>query len=91
MALEKALERLPPADREMMLLVYQVYQPEDWTADWPPKFEDVGVYIGLKYEDAPLSEAAIRYRRAEILKMYAGTRGQLRRAPRASGGKKPPK
>lgn len=66
----------------MMLLVYQVFQPEDWVGRWPPKFEDIGRYIGLKYEGAALSEAAIRYRRDAIVKMYQGTRGHLRRTPR---------
>ena len=77
--IEAALARLHPADREMIVLIFCLERPTDWTFRWPPKYEDIGVYIGLKYEDRPLSEAAIRYRRDVVLGMWKGTRGALRR------------
>jgi len=79
--LERALARLHPADAMMMKLIYQLEQPDDWSGRWPPKFEDIGHYIGVKYEGAPLSEAAIRYRRDVVRAQWAGKRGKLRRNP----------
>ncbi len=81
-ALEAALSPLTPEDRETMLLIYYVWQPDDWgTRRWPPRLEDIGNYIGLKYKDppAPLSEAAIRYRQIAIESAWRGERGPLRR------------
>lgn len=84
-ALEAALAPLHPADREMMLLIYYVWQPEDWEdRPWPPRLEDIGNYIGLKWPKpghapAPLSEAAIRYRELQIVAAWQGKRGPLRR------------
>lgn len=77
--IEHALAKLHPADCAMMLLIYRIVQPPDWDASWPPKFEDIGHYIGIKYEDGPLSEAAIRYRRDAVKGMWRGERGALRR------------
>ena len=81
---ERALAALHPADRVMMVLIYQLEQPADWTGRWPPKFEDIGRYVGLKFEGAPLSEAAIRYRRDVVLGQWAGKRPGLRRNRRES-------
>lgn len=77
--IEAELEKLHPAERAMMLLIYKIDQPEDWTGPWPPKYEAIGRYIGLKFEGRPLSEAAIRYRRDAVLGVWKGTRGKLRR------------
>ncbi len=77
--LERALAKLHPADAQMMRLVYKLEQPEDWEYRWPPRYEDIGCYIGLKYEGSPLSEAAIRYRRDAIKGAWRGERGTLRR------------
>lgn len=77
---EAVLAKLHPADRMMMLLIYRVEQPDDWSAQWPPRFEDIGVYIGTRYEGKPLSEAAIRYRRDAIEGQWRGRRGGLRRS-----------
>lgn len=77
--LETALAKLHPADRAMMLLIYRVACPDDWDAGWPPRYLDIGRYIGLRFEGSPLSEAAIRYRRDVVLRMWAGKRGHLRR------------
>lgn len=77
--LEVALAKLHPSDRDMMLLIYRVARPTDWKAPWPPRYLDIGEYIGKKYRGAALSEAAIRYRRDVVLRMWAGERGELRR------------
>lgn len=77
--IERALASLHPADALMMRLVFRLDQPEDWTYRWPPRYEDIGCYIGIKFEGEPLSEAAIRYRRDAILGEWRGERGTLRR------------
>lgn len=77
--LEAALSKLPREYAVMMTLVYKVYPPDDWDAQWPPRFEDIGRYIGLKFRGIPLSEAAIRYRRDQVEAMWRGERGPLRR------------
>jgi hypothetical protein len=75
------LAELPLAHREMICLIYRLHpQPDDWDLGrWPPTYEDVGTYIGRKFEGKALSEAAIRYRRDAILEMWRGERGELRR------------
>lgn len=78
--IDRAMAKLPEPDRVMMRLIFRLEIPEDWgKRRWPPKYEDVGDYIGRKFEDGPLSEAAIRYRRDVVLQLWAGKRGQLRR------------
>jgi hypothetical protein len=80
-ALEAALAPLEPDDRDMLLIAYGIWQPDDWGArPWPARLEDVGDYIGLKYGVAPLSEAAIRYRQKALEERWAGRRGPLRRS-----------
>jgi len=79
-ALETELAKLRPEHRDMMLLIYKVQEPEDWPFAWPPRFEDIGVYIGLKYRGRALSEAAIRYRRDQVEAMWRGERGDLRQS-----------
>ena len=76
--IEAALSKLPPSYAVMMLLVYKVKQPDDWEAQWPPRFEDIGWYIGMRFRGHPLSEAAIRYRRDQVEAMWRGERGPLR-------------
>lgn len=78
--LERQLARLHPADRDMMLLIERFDKPDDWTAEWPPRFSDIGIYIGLKYRGKPLSEAAIRYRRNVVIRFWRGERKKLRRS-----------
>lgn len=62
----RELYKLCEMDRIMMELIYHHSVPEDWQGAWPPKYSDIGVYIGVKYEKKALSEAAIRYRRDKI-------------------------
>ena len=81
--IEQALSRLEPANRALILLVYRVEKPVDWgNRRWPPTFEDIGHYIGMKFEGAPLSEATIRYRRDALKRMWRGERGELRKNSR---------
>lgn len=77
--LERALATEHPADREMILMVFRIEVPSDYVGPWPPKYEDIGRHIGTKFEGAPLSEAAIRYRRDVMLARWRGIRGSLRR------------
>jgi hypothetical protein len=65
----------------MILLISQVELPADWGGR-PITYAEVGAYIGLRFEGKVLSEAAIRYRRDEIMKRLRGERGDLRRAAR---------
>lgn len=78
-AIDQALSQLTPSDAAMIRLVFQLEQPEDWGYRWPPRYDDIARYIGLKFEGTPLSEATIRYRRNAVLAMWRGERGQLRR------------
>jgi hypothetical protein len=73
------LARLKPEDAEMLLMIYRVAQPPDYRGPWPPTFEDIGRYIGVKYGRSPLSEAAIRYRRKQAEDFLGGKRKTLRR------------
>jgi hypothetical protein len=82
--LEHALAKLERPYREMILIIYRVWQPDDWEGRWPPTYQDIGVYIGIKFEGKPLSEAAIRYRRDQVKEMWKGKRGKLRRTRRTA-------
>jgi hypothetical protein len=75
-----ALEKLDPADRDMIVLIFRLERPVDWgIRAWPPKYSDIGDYVGRKHELGPLSEAAIRYRRDVVFAQWRGLRGNLRR------------
>ena len=78
-AAEAMLDKLIPADRDMMVLIFRIQQPDDWDGPWPPRFEDIGRYIGMKYEGVSLSEAAIRYRRDVLLREWGKKRRKLRK------------
>lgn len=79
-AIEDALEALPPEHCAMIKLMYGWDCPADWTGSWPPKITEIGTYIGNKYEGKPLSEAAMRYRHKVIKRYWKKERGMLRRA-----------
>lgn len=76
--IDAALSKLSEEFALMMRLVYKQYQPDDWEAQWPPRFEDIGWYIGMRFRGKPMSEAAIRYRRDAVEAMWRGERGPLR-------------
>jgi hypothetical protein len=80
-AIHQVLAELPDADRLTMELHYRLTQPEDYGLRWPPRFEDIGVYIGLRFRGYPLSEATIRYRVSAIQARWRGERGELRPYP----------
>lgn len=72
---ERALAKLSPEDRAMIVLVFRVDIPADWgKRPWPPKYTDIGDYIGRKFRGSPLSEAAIRYRRDVVLANWVAQR-----------------
>ena len=73
-----ALAKLPPVDRELVMLVYQIHQPDDWTYPWPPKTCDIGTYIGLKFDGRALSEATVRYRKKVAIQVMGGHRELLK-------------
>lgn len=77
-AIEEALSKLDPADREMMLLVSHIHRPADWIGGWPPKYAEIAEYIGIKYYNKPRNEATIRYRIKQLQEMWQGNRGPLR-------------
>jgi hypothetical protein len=60
---EQLLNRLPPHHAELIRMIEKIDQPLDYTGPWPATYEDIGVFIGVKYEGRPLSEATVRYRR----------------------------
>lgn len=78
-AVEQALAGLSESDRMMMKMIFGVEYPADWGGR-PVTFTTIGQYIGLRFEGQELSEAAIRYRRDEILKLLRGERGDMRRS-----------
>jgi hypothetical protein len=86
-AVEQVLRRLAPADRCMMLLVFEIEFPDDW-GDRPMTYAAIGDYIGRRFEGRVLSEAGIRYRRNEIMKMLRGERGEVRRPRRSQRDEK---
>jgi hypothetical protein len=68
--LENLLAALPESRRVMMELLYRLREPDDWVRPWPPTIEEVGDYIGRRFEGVPLSEATIRYRRNAVLAQW---------------------
>jgi len=62
----------------MVLLVYELERPVDWTYAWPPRLTDIGKYIGLTFDGRTLSESTIRYRQQALEDMWRGKRGPLR-------------
>lgn len=76
--IERALAMLSPRERMMMEIISGYLQPEDWDMPWPARFEDIGRYIGLKFDGKVISEATVRYRRDQVKAMWRGERQGLR-------------
>lgn len=87
-AVERLLARLDEADRLLLLMVHGIEFPPDWGAR-PVTFTTIGAYLGLRFEGAPLSEAAIRNRRKVLLSHLRGERDGLRRTRRTKARKTP--
>ena len=83
-ALEQELAKLTPMDQDIAILIGQLERPTDWLGSWPPEFEDMAVYIGMKYYGKPISEATIRYRFKQMKEIWAGNRGPFRKWRRGS-------
>lgn len=77
-AIESALAKLSPSDRELILLAYRYDAPPDYDGPWPPSLEDVGKWWGMKWLGEELTEAGARYKRDEIKKQWRG-QGRKRR------------
>ena len=70
-SLRQLISRLDSdADKAMVLLYYQLEDPEDYTGPWPPTFASVATYIGVKYGTGPLAESTIRYRMRIVLQKW---------------------
>lgn len=61
----------------MVKLLYAIERPEDWQGSWPPKIAEIGVYIGMRFNGKPLSEAAMRYRHKMLKRHWNIQRGEL--------------
>ena len=77
-AVEDHLKKLRKGDRELILLYFYLWIPSDWPYTHPSDPAYIGKYIGKKYEGKALSEAAVRYRKKQILKYLAGENVTLR-------------
>jgi hypothetical protein len=64
------LERLPDEPRLVLSLTFGLECPNDWPWDqfrWPPIYSEVGWYVGQRLRGRPISEATVRYIRANAL------------------------
>lgn len=61
-AAEQTLERLSPEHADMLRILFEIERPADWEYGWPPTYDAVGKYIGLKYQGRVLSESTMRLR-----------------------------
>lgn len=82
------LARLPEEHRLVLSLTFGIEYPADWPwpeSRWPPIHSEVGLYVGNRLRGRPISEATVRYIRAnalqelqEILANTAQTRSKRR-------------
>jgi hypothetical protein len=77
--LRQLLERLAPADRDLMILVCALDMETGYDGPWPPTHVDIGDWVGRRYEGAPIADSTVRWRRDAILALWRGERGALRR------------
>jgi hypothetical protein len=64
------LERLPEEPRLVLSLTFGIEYPADWPwpeSRWPPIHSEVGWYVGNRLRGRPISEATVRYIRANAL------------------------
>jgi hypothetical protein len=90
--LMQLLDALDPEDRDLIVLVSGLDIDTAYDGPWPPTHVDIGDWLGRHYEGAPLPDSTVRWRRDQILAMWRGERGQLRRnrrKPSKSRGKSP--
>lgn len=67
---EALLLKLPEEPRLILALTYGLVYPEDWPwpeSRWPPIHSEVGWYVGNRLRGRPISEATVRYIRANAL------------------------
>lgn len=77
--LGQLLEKLDPPDRDLIILVCELDMDTAYDGPWPPTHMDIGAWIGRHYACAPLPDSTVRWRRDQILSMWRGERGKLRR------------
>jgi hypothetical protein len=92
-AVEQALNRLAdPEARAVLSLVFGIACPPDWDQGparrWPPPYSAIGRYIGKKFRNGPITEAAVRYIRDRAL---SELRGEERPKSARNGRKSRPK
>lgn len=82
-AVEQVLAMITDPERRMIIqLSYWLEQPEDWTEAWPPTYASIGRYIGQRFRNEALSEAAIRYIRDSTIASLRGEKPSTRRRKR---------
>ena len=70
LALAQALELLAPEPRLVVELSFGLVEPTNWpwkVVQWPPTDVEIGVYVGTKFRDQPVSEATVRYIRKKAM------------------------
>jgi len=69
-SLAQALDRLAPEPRLVVELSFGLVEPLNWpwkVTTWPPTDVEIGVFVGTKFRERPVSEATIRYIRKKAL------------------------
>jgi hypothetical protein len=70
LSLAQAIALLAPEPRLVVELSYGLVEPVNWpwkVVQWPPTDVEIGVYVGAKFRDRPVSEATVRYIRKKAL------------------------
>jgi hypothetical protein len=75
LSLTQALSLLAPEPRLVIELSFGLIEPTNWpwkVVQWPPTDVEIGVFVGTKFRDRPVSEATVRYiRKKALLQMRA--------------------
>ncbi len=73
-AIEQALSKLSPEDRDLVNLIYKYELPDGYGPTFPRNLAELGRLWGVKWFGVPFSEAAIRYKRDAIKDEWQGKR-----------------
>jgi hypothetical protein len=71
-AVQQHLAHLDVEPRMVLTLLFGIDCPPDWTESWPATCAAVGRYVGRRFRNRPLSEAAVRYIRDTALDRLRG-------------------
>lgn len=62
-SLRQALARyFDERDQQILMLYFQLEQPDDFDEGWPPTYASVGRYVGTRLYGEPITEGSVRYR-----------------------------